>query len=100
MTSYTSQKIYKFSIIVIRELRSDKHDKKLSVWKGSLFNLVIETPKSLCMLKFWYTPFYDVILAIFVQNQVRDEYRTDFDGGRGGYGMIVKQKLEIPETFG
>merc|ERR1711971_1284247 len=32
--------------------------------------------------------------------QVRDEYRTDFDGGRGGYGMIVKQKLEIPETFG
>lgn len=32
--------------------------------------------------------------------QVRDEYRTDFDGGRGGYGMIVKQKLEIPESFG
>merc|ERR1712165_294244 len=32
--------------------------------------------------------------------QVRDEYRTDFDGGRGGYGQIVKQKLEIPDTFG
>ena len=41
-----------------------------------------------------------LLLTIFPQNQVRDEYRTDFDGGRGGYGMIVKQKLEIPETFG
>ena len=29
--------------------------------------------------------------------QVRDEYRTDYDGGRGGYGMIMKQKLEIPD---
>lgn len=29
--------------------------------------------------------------------QVRDEYRTDFDNGRGGYGKIVQQKLEIPE---
>ncbi|KAK5647102.1 hypothetical protein RI129_005566 [Pyrocoelia pectoralis] len=25
--------------------------------------------------------------------QVRDEYRTDFDSGRGGYGKIVQQKL-------
>lgn len=24
--------------------------------------------------------------------QVRDEYRTDYDEGRGGYGVIVKQK--------
>jgi len=24
--------------------------------------------------------------------QVRDEYRTDFDEGRGGYGVTVKQK--------
>jgi len=24
--------------------------------------------------------------------QVRDEYRTDFDDGRGGYGVIMKQK--------
>merc|ERR1739847_87874 len=31
--------------------------------------------------------------------QVRDEYRTDFDGGRGGYGQIVQQKLEIPNSF-
>ena len=38
--------------------------------------------------------------AFYLFFQVRDEYRTDFDGGRGGYGMIVKQKLEIPETFG
>ena len=29
--------------------------------------------------------------------QVRDEYRTDYDAGRGGYGMIMKQKLEIPD---
>lgn len=25
--------------------------------------------------------------------QVRDEYRQDYDGGRGGYGRIVLQKL-------
>ncbi|KAF2359044.1 RNA recognition motif domain [Trinorchestia longiramus] len=25
--------------------------------------------------------------------QVRDEYRTDYDSGRGGYGKIVQQKL-------
>ena len=29
--------------------------------------------------------------------QVRDEYRTDYDAGRGGYGMIMKQKLELPD---
>lgn len=27
--------------------------------------------------------------------QVRDEYRTDWDAGRGGYGNIVKQELAI-----
>ncbi|XP_023013851.2 nuclear cap-binding protein subunit 2-like [Leptinotarsa decemlineata] len=26
--------------------------------------------------------------------QVRDEYRTDFDAGRGGYGKIIQQKVE------
>ena len=31
--------------------------------------------------------------------QVRDEYRTDFDAGRGGYGQIVQQKLDIPNSF-
>ena len=31
--------------------------------------------------------------------QVRDEYRTDFDSGRGGYGKIVQQKLEVPSEF-
>ena len=31
------------------------------------------------------------------RSEVRDEYRTDYDGGRGGYGMIMKQKLEIPD---
>ncbi|CAH0600289.1 unnamed protein product [Chrysodeixis includens] len=25
--------------------------------------------------------------------QVRDEYRTDYDGGRGGYGKIIAQKI-------
>lgn len=24
--------------------------------------------------------------------QVRDEYRTDYDAGRGGYGKIIQQK--------
>ena len=27
------------------------------------------------------------------ERQVRDEYRTDWDAGRGGYGNIVKQEL-------
>ena len=25
--------------------------------------------------------------------QVRDEYRTDYDGGRGGYGKLMQQKV-------
>lgn len=29
--------------------------------------------------------------------QVRDEYRTDYDGGRGGYGKIMQQKI-APNT--
>ena len=37
----------------------------------------------------------DMYLNMFVQ--VRDEYRTDFDSGRGGYGKIVQQKLDVPE---
>ena len=28
--------------------------------------------------------------------KVRDEYRTDFDEGRGGYGKIVAQKIRTP----
>lgn len=28
-----------------------------------------------------------------VMFQVRDEYRTDYDGGRGGYGKIIAQKI-------
>eukprot|EP00095_Tigriopus_kingsejongensis_P004153 maker-scaffold1541_size36691-snap-gene-0.9 protein:Tk04153 transcript:maker-scaffold1541_size36691-snap-gene-0.9-mRNA-1 annotation:"hypothetical protein SINV_03383" len=27
--------------------------------------------------------------------QVRDEYRTDYDSGRGGYGQIMQQKLQL-----
>ncbi|KAI5635355.1 RNA recognition motif domain-containing protein [Phthorimaea operculella] len=30
--------------------------------------------------------------------QVRDEYRTDYDGGRGGYGKIIAQKI-VPNTL-
>lgn len=29
--------------------------------------------------------------------QVRDEYRTDYDAGRGGYGKLLSQKL-APNT--
>uniref|UniRef100_A0A6B2EG06 Nuclear cap-binding protein subunit 2 n=1 Tax=Phlebotomus kandelakii TaxID=1109342 RepID=A0A6B2EG06_9DIPT len=29
--------------------------------------------------------------------QVRDEYRTDYDSGRGGYGKILQQKA-VPNT--
>jgi nuclear cap-binding protein subunit 2 len=28
--------------------------------------------------------------------QVIDAYRTDFDGGRGGYGKIIQQKVSAP----
>ncbi|GIY65214.1 nuclear cap-binding protein subunit 2 [Caerostris extrusa] len=31
--------------------------------------------------------------------QVRDEYRTDYDMGRGGYGKIVQQKISSTETL-
>jgi len=31
-------------------------------------------------------------LQCIMMFQVRDEYRTDYDEGRGGYGIIVKQK--------
>ncbi|GFY63998.1 nuclear cap-binding protein subunit 2 [Trichonephila inaurata madagascariensis] len=31
--------------------------------------------------------------------QVRDEYRTDYDVGRGGYGKIVQQKMGSTETL-
>jgi nuclear cap-binding protein subunit 2 len=29
--------------------------------------------------------------------QVRDEYRTDYDAGRGGSGQIMQQKLTMPD---
>lgn len=29
--------------------------------------------------------------------QVRDEYRTDYDSGRGGYGKIIQQKIGVNE---
>ncbi|KAK3235028.1 Nuclear cap-binding protein subunit 2 [Cymbomonas tetramitiformis] len=32
--------------------------------------------------------------------QVRDEYRTDFDQGRGGYGKIVQSELETIQAHG
>ncbi len=31
--------------------------------------------------------------------QVRDEYRTDYDAGRGGYGQIMKTKLDMTDIF-
>ncbi|XP_064638986.1 nuclear cap-binding protein subunit 2-like [Lineus longissimus] len=31
--------------------------------------------------------------------QVRDEYRTDFDSGRGGYGKMVKEKITHSQRF-
>ena len=30
--------------------------------------------------------------------QVRDEYRTDWDAGRGGYGNIVKEELSARQV--
>ncbi|CAD5110976.1 DgyrCDS328 [Dimorphilus gyrociliatus] len=31
--------------------------------------------------------------------QVRDEYRTDYDSGRGGYGKIMQQKMQTQSTM-
>lgn len=33
-------------------------------------------------------------------SQVRDEYRTDYDPGRGGYGKLVQHNLEMLEHQG
>lgn len=30
--------------------------------------------------------------------QVRDEYRTDYDSGRGGYGKLMAQRVVPPDT--
>lgn len=38
---------------------------------------------------------YDLLCNVAFQ--VRDEYRTDYDSGRGGYGKIVQQKLGSPD---
>ena len=39
----------------------------------------------------------DMGMYVYMFVQVRDEYRTDFDSGRGGYGKIVQQKLDTPD---
>ncbi|GLH04445.1 Nuclear cap-binding protein subunit 2 [Gryllus bimaculatus] len=31
--------------------------------------------------------------------QVRDEYRTDYDSGRGGYGKLLQQKVQDVNVF-
>lgn len=31
--------------------------------------------------------------------QVRDEYRTDYDAGRGGYGKLYQEKNKMDENF-
>lgn len=36
---------------------------------------------------------HDTLYHYFVSIQVRDEYRSDFDSGRGGYGKIIQQKV-------
>jgi nuclear cap-binding protein subunit 2 len=43
----------------------------------------------------FYLSRHSVTLMSFATFQVRDEYRTDFDVGRGGYGQIMKQKIDI-----
>ena len=49
-------------------------------------------------MEYWILPvnIYKILDDI---TQVRDEYRTDFDSGRGGYGKIVQQKLETPDSL-
>ncbi len=35
----------------------------------------------------------DIIKDMCVYLQVRDEYRTEYDSGRGGYGKFVSNKM-------
>ena len=37
---------------------------------------------------------------MFHIEQVRDEYRTDYDSGRGGYGKIVAGKITTKQGTG
>lgn len=39
------------------------------------------------------TSTFNIFCKIKLMLQVRDEYRTDYDGGRGGYGKIIAQKI-------
>lgn len=36
----------------------------------------------------------NVKLILTYYPQVRDEYRQDYDSGRGGYGKILQQKIQ------
>lgn len=45
----------------------------------------------LCFIKRW-SLFYCKVMFLFYC-KVRDEYRTDYDEGRGGYGKIVATKI-------
>lgn len=36
------------------------------------------------------------LYTLFISMQVRDEYRTDYDAGRGGFGKLV-QMQRVPE---
>ena len=35
----------------------------------------------------------------FISSQVRDEYRMDYDAGRGGYGTILQQELAARQSM-
>jgi nuclear cap-binding protein subunit 2 len=39
----------------------------------------------------------NLLFHFVFDHQVRDEYRTDFDTGRGGYGQIMQQKLQVSD---
>jgi ribosomal protein L17 len=49
------------------------------------------------------TTIYNVIeillkVVCIVYLKVRDEYRTDYDEGRGGYGKIIQTKIRTKDT--
>ena len=57
---------------------------------------ILDAFESIRNIGYYLWKFYKILDDI---TQVRDEYRTDFDSGRGGYGKIVQQKLETPDSL-
>merc|ERR1712066_945327 len=56
------------------------------------------TPCGFCFVEYYTRQDCEAGMAYINGTRLDDRIiRTDFDAGRGGYGMIMKQRLEIPD---